>query len=178
MPVDHAAHALVKGGSGLAWLLAAGAAYFVWLAAMAVFTGGTLAVEHRWMDGSRVALEVAPWRWAVPFVGATVLYGFGTALALVSRHPWRWLAGGAVAYVFLNAWTAAMNAGTPVHDLTEALWEGRYGLWTVISGLVSESNDYSWNYVPRFGAWATASGLWLGAAAAAVLAAAKRQARG
>src|SRR5215208_3767222 len=31
MPVDHSAHALIKSGSGLAWLMAAGAVYLVWL---------------------------------------------------------------------------------------------------------------------------------------------------
>lgn len=179
MPVEHGTHALAKGGSGLAWLLAAGAGYFAWLTAMAFFTGGRLGMEWTWISGTRQLQEVAAWRWVVPFVGAAVLYGFGTALALVSRFPWRWVAGGVVGLVFLNAWDAAVQGTTPVHDLLDALWEGRYGLWTLVSGLSPDVwEEHSWNYVPHFGRWVTASALWLGAAASAVLAAARFQPRG
>jgi len=112
MPVAHDRHALTKSLSGLGWLLVAGAAYLAWLAGMALATGGTLATESRFAYGGWLTLDVAPWRWLVPFVGATALYGFGTALALASRFPWRWVAGSVVGFVFLVAWAEAVHAAT------------------------------------------------------------------
>jgi hypothetical protein len=187
MPVDHAGHALSKALSGWVWLMAAVSAYMGWLGVMALATGGDIGVERLWGEHGREFHAVAAWRWLVPFVAATILYLFGTALALASRHPWRWLGGAAVGYVFLLAWTAALNGGgTPLHDGIEAAWGGRYGLRTAITGLVARPGAYgangmfagSWGMLPSFGAWVSASALWLAGALGVATLAARRQPRG
>jgi hypothetical protein len=187
MPVDHAGHALAKAVSGWAWLVAAVGAYMAWLGVMALATGGEIGVEMGWGKHQRELHAVAAWRWLVPFVGATILYLFGTALALASRHPWRWLGGAAVGYVFLLAWTAALDGGrTPLHEAIETAWGGRYGLRTAITGLTARPDAYgasgmfagSWGILPSFGAWVSASALWLAGALGIAALAAHRQPRG
>jgi hypothetical protein len=188
MPVDHAGHALARALSGWAWLVAAIGAYMAWLGVMAIFTGGGFAVESRW-EGHRgmVVSAVAAWRWLVPFAGATILYLFGTALALASRHPWRWLAGGAVGFVFLTAWAASLGGRTPLHEAIETLWAGEYGLRTAISGLSPNPSGYgshglfyvgAWGMIPSLGAWIAAAALWLAGALGIAALAARRQPRG
>ena len=187
MPVDHADHAMAKALSGWAWLVAAMGAYAAWLAAMALVTRGNFAVESGWVNGSRTYDAVAAWRWLVPFAGATILYLFGTALALASRHPWRWLGGGAVGFVFLAAWAASIGGRTPLHELVETLWGAEYGLRTAVTGLSPDGHSHqprglfhlgSWGLEPAFGAWASAAALWLAASLGAAALAARRQPRG
>jgi hypothetical protein len=183
MPVDHADHAMARTFSGWAWLVAAIGGYVAWLALMAVATGGEVGVETR----GEITDAVAGWRWLVPFGGATILYLFGTALALASRHPWRWLGGGAVGFVFLAAWAASIGGHTPLHGLIETLWGGEYGLRTAITGLSPDGHSYdprglfylgSWGLEPVFGAWVSAAALWLAGALGAATLAAHRQPRG
>ena len=183
MPVDHARHALTKSLSGWAWLMAAISVYFLWVAGMAVFTGGDLGWEKSW-NGYRYGPNPIPlWRWLVPVGGATVLYLFGTALALASRHPWRWLAGGVVGYVFLQAWRGVAHGVTPLHDLLRWLWEGRLGLRTVLTGtsIGWRQNPYiefPYQVYPDLPGWAMATTLWLAAAGGAAVLAARFQPRG
>jgi hypothetical protein len=187
MPVDHADHAMAKTFSGWAWLVAAVGGYVAWLAVMAVATGGELGVETRWGTTGKISETVAGWRWMVPFAGATILYLFGTALALASRHPWRWLGGGAVAFVFMAAWAASIGGRTPLHELIETLWVGEYGLRTAITGLSPDRYEEtshglfylgSYGLEPAFGGWVSAAALWLAGALGAATLAAHRQPRG
>jgi len=188
LPVDHADHALAKALSGWAWLMAAIGGYVAWLGLMALATGGDLGVESRWGMHGRVYDDVAAWRWLVPFAGATILYLFGTALALASRHPWRWLGSAAVGYVFLAAWTAVLDGRrTPLHSMLQAVWGGTYGLRTALTGLAPLPGAYhphglfyagSWGIAPSPGAWIGAAALWTAGALAVATLAAHRQPRG
>ncbi len=186
MPVNHADHALAKALSGWAWLMTAVVAYMAWLGVMALATGGEIGVERLWGDRRRELHAVAAWRWLAPCVGATILYLFGTALALVSRHPWRWLGGAAVGYVFLKMQPSPTGGDlSPLHVAFWHISEGRYGFSTVISGLARHPVPYDgsgefgpWAMGPSPGAWVSASALWLAASLGAAILAAHRQPRG
>lgn len=160
MPVDHVAHALLKTGAGAVWALAAAAGYAGWMVALVVVTGGDLE------SGRGAAFQ-----WLGPLVGGAALYLLASAVALVARQPWRWLAGGLVGWVLVHALSTGIPALRPIADLASLLWEGPLGLLTVLTGEVR-----TWSF-PRveLGAWLLASGLWLAGAAGALVAALHRQ---
>jgi hypothetical protein len=168
MPVDRVAHALSRVASGWVWLMAASAVYAGWLVGLSAATSG-LEVSGRGTD--------APWVWVAPYVGATVLYGFGSAIALVARHPWRWMAGGVVGFAVVSTMASAMPALQPLVDLVQVLWSGRFGLFTVITGMI----DHVWDYgervrlIPDLPAWLASVAVWGTASLAAVLTAARHQ---
>lgn len=159
MPVDHGAHAIAKGAAGLAWTLAGVVAFFGWMGLLTVITDGR--VEN-----------VDAWRWLAPFAGATIMYLLGSALTLATSRPWRWLGGGAVAFVFINAFRGN-DATRPLADLADSIFTGHYGLSTVLTGLVD--SPIHRGLVADFGAWLTATFLWLAAAISVFLWAAYRQ---
>lgn len=158
MPVDHGQHAMMRTGAGLAWALAGVTAFFAWIGLLSVATGGGVA-------------SVEPWQWAAPFVGATVLYLLGSALTLVTSHPWRWLGGGLVAFFFLGAFRA-VEALQPLVDAIGSILSGRYGLFTLLTGTVE---NVMGRMVPDVGAWLASAGIWLVAAIVALVWAANRQ---
>jgi hypothetical protein len=161
MPVGHGAHAVARGAAGLAWTLAAVAAFFGWMGLLSVIT-----------DGGVEPVEV--WRWAAPFAGATVLYLLGSALTLATSRPWRWLGGAAVGYLFLGAFRA-VDAASLLTEAVDAVVSGRYGITTVITGLVATVGFMRPPTEPNVGAWLTATFLWLAAAVSLFLWAAYRQ---
>jgi len=165
MPVDQAGHAMMRTGAGLAWTLAGVAAFFAWIGLLSVTTGGDV-------------VSAAPWQWVAPFAGATVFYLIGSALTLVTSHPWRWLGGSAIAFVFLNVFRA-VDSTRPLVEAIDSLLTGRYGLFTLLTGLVRGGGAAieSW-MVPDFGAWLTSVGIWLVAAVGAFVWAAHRQPEG
>jgi hypothetical protein len=160
MPVDQAGHAMMRTGAGLAWVLAGVAAFFAWIGLLTVVTGGDVEAAE-------------PWQWAAPFAGATVLYLFGSALTLVTSHPWRWLGGSAVAFLFLNAFRA-VDALRPLVEAIDSILTGRYGIFTLLTGLVQNHSVHAW-MTPDLGAWVTSVGIWLVAAVGAFVLAAYRQ---
>ncbi|HEX8692959.1 MAG TPA: hypothetical protein VF746_11095 [Longimicrobium sp.] len=168
MPVPHGPHALLKSASGLLWLLAAVVGYLAWLGVMAVATGGDIGRSYYGPHGYIPTW----WRWAAIFTGAVTMYGLGTALALRTVHPWRWLAGGAFGYLVLSAWNATSNGENPLYHVVRSLWSGRYGLGTALTGIAR-----GWGYHYGFGAstWLTAAWLWLGIAVAVAVIAAYNQ---
>jgi hypothetical protein len=147
MPVEHGPHAIARGAAGLAWTLAGVAAFFAWVGALSVVTGG--GVDN-----------VEPWQWLGPFAGATVTYLLGSALTLVTSRPWKWLGLGGVGYFFLNAF----RWSTPsLVEPVDSLLSGYYGLSTVLTGLVHhevQPHGKPW-IVPDAGAWLTATFLWM-----------------
>ena len=155
MPVDRAQHAFARGGAGLAWTLAAVAAFFGWMLMLTLLTGGR-------SDAAE------PWQWLAPFAGATVMYLFGSALTLLTAHPWRWLGGGAVGFLFLNVLGAGDRTG-PLSRLLREVMFGDFGVGRLITGVSPPALS------PGFGAWLTSVWIWLVAALAAFLFAAHRQ---
>jgi hypothetical protein len=160
MPVSHAAHAAARSLSGLAWTLAGVGAYFAWLGAMTAATGGQVRSE-------------SPYLWVVPFTAATVMYLLGSALTLATTHPWRWLGGGFVGYLFLGA--LPMGDGTrSLFDVVNTVVTGRYGFTTVISGQ-SPVPWRSYAHHADASVWLAATWLWLAMAVTLFAWAAYRQ---
>jgi hypothetical protein len=160
MPVSHAAHAVMRSLSGLAWMLAGVAAYFSWLWALSAATGGSAGFYK-------------PYLWVVPFVAATVMYLFGSALTLATTHPWRWLGGTVVGYMFLNA-LRSPHGSRSIADSVNLVMEGRFGLFTMISGW-SPSPVRHYLQVDNASVWLAATWLWLAIAVVAFAFAAFRQ---
>jgi hypothetical protein len=163
MPVDQAWHALAKVISGWAWYLAAAAVYVGWLLAMAGMTGGS-----PFGYGGRT---VPLWAFLPPIVGGSVLYFGVSAVALVARQPWRWLAGAGVAWVMIRVMGEAMPAMEPLAELAEALWEGPWGALTLVTGQA----ERWWQHGLDFAAWVQTTVLWGAAALGGLLWAARRQ---
>jgi len=161
MPVGHGEHAVARGAAGLAWTLAAVAAFFGWMGLLSGITGG--GVE-----------PVEAWQWVAPFAGATVLYLLGSALTLATSRPWRWLGGAAVGYLFLGAFRA-VDAASALTDAVDAVVSGRYGITTVITGLIRHTEYMGHPMLADAGTWLTATFLWLAAALSLFFWAAYRQ---
>jgi hypothetical protein len=159
MPVDHVSHATARSAAGLAWTLAGVAAFFGWMALLSGITGGVVEANQTW-------------QWIAPFTGAAVLYLLGSALTLVTAHPWRWLGGGFVGYVFLNA-MRGLEVTVPLIDLVNSILGGRFGLLTLLTGVVGGRT-----LVSDAGTWMVATFAWLLASIAVFLWAARRQPEG
>lgn len=159
MPVSHAAHAVARTAAGLAWTLAATVGFFAWLGLLSALTGGAVSVD-------------APWRWMAPFAGVTVMYLLGSALTLTTSHPWRWLGGSVVGYVFVNVFRGVTSTA-PLVDTVNAALQGRYSLRTVLTGMAQAGGK--WRLQPDFGVWLTATWIWLAVAVAVFLWSAHRQ---
>jgi hypothetical protein len=160
MPVGHGAHAAMRGLGGLAWTLGAVAAYFTWLGVMSALSGGEVEAAERW-------------QWMVPFTGAAVMYLLGSALTLVTAHPWRWLGGTVVGYLFLSTLRAADGTRPLSETVSSVVW-GRYGLATVASGLTAEPG-HPWMHSANASLWMLATWMWLAIAITAFLYASYRQ---
>ncbi|HEX6751801.1 MAG TPA: hypothetical protein VF092_31190 [Longimicrobium sp.] len=171
MPVDRGVHAVTRGLAGLVWMLAAMGAYYAWLGGVTLAVGGWVRPD-------------AAYRWAAPVAGAVVLYLVGTALALRAAHPWRWLGGGAVGYLFLKLMSEPDRDFAPFR-MVDGVLRGRYGLFTVLEGRtpmqfrgVSTWGGHEFTYTVRVadgGVWLTSVWLWLGLALALFVWAAYRQ---
>jgi hypothetical protein len=157
MPVDHASHAMVKAFAGWSWLAAVLGVYLTWVVGMAIGTGGEV--------------DYVGWRWIAPVTAATILYTMVTALSLVARHPWRWLAAGPVGYTAISAMANAMPALRPLEALIDSLFDGRYGLLRVITGL---DGNGPWQSPLGFGEWLAITLAWGAAAGTALLVASRR----
>jgi len=171
MPVDRGVHALSRGLAGLVWMLAAVGAYYAWLGGVTMAVGGWARYDMAY-------------RWAAPVVGAVVLYLIGSALTLRAAHPWRWLGGGAVGYLFLKLMAESDRDFAP-YGMVNAVLRGRYGVLTVLDGRtpmqfrgVSPWDGHVFTYMARVAngaVWLTSVWLWLALAAALFVWAAYRQ---
>jgi len=160
MPVNHGAHAVMRALSGLVWTLGATLAYFAWFGVASALTGGH--VDHE-----------AWWLWLTPFAGVAVTYLLGSALTLVTAYPWRWMGGGMVAYLFLNA--LRMADGTrPLAELVDGVLWGRYGIGTVATGY-SPVDGNRWAHHANASVWLLSTWLWLAVAISVFLYASYRQ---
>jgi len=159
MPVARSTHAMLRAGAGLVWTLLGVGIYLAWLGAL---DGG--------FDG-----RAPPWQWLAPFVGAAVLYLFGTALTLLASHPWRWVGGAAVAFVALVS-MSHVGGLRPLWDTVSYLLSGHMGIQTVLTGDVHDLTIPEWDpYLPVLSTWLKAASLWLAAGVGAFLLAAHRQ---
>jgi hypothetical protein len=154
MPVDPALHALAKAFAGWSWLMAALGGYLVWAGLVTAGTGGEI--------------EYLGWRWMAPLAAAGILYTAVTALALVARHPWRWIAGLGVGYAVISSLAYAMPALRPLESLMDALLDGPFGIKTVMSGREAG------HWPIAFAAWLGLTAAWAAGAAGALYAGLRR----
>lgn len=219
LPVGHGRHALLRIAAGWAWTILLLMAAMLGLLVIALATGGSFgANEQRLVATGGEAATAAQgvivpmpeahelrlihfttpwWQWAAPFVGATALYLFGSALALWSRHPWRWVIGITVAFLLVANIAAELQALRWLNDAMVALLIGPYGLETLVTGYsdtvvqlagteglspgdlpgtrVSRQGLLQvWRGIPSPGRWAATAALWLGSGALALWAAGRR----
>ena len=192
LPVGRAPNTLVKVAAGWGWLMVFVAAFLLWAAVLARVTGGELSLgdtrfplrelpdgvaatpadffRHRW--------PVPAWLWIVPFTAATAAYLLGSVAALLSEHPWRWIAGFIVGWLLLAVLGHAWG-----HAITEAVRVGRYGLEVLVTGsdclttIVATPTGGQVRtgvFVPDPARWAQATALWIALGLAMTLAAARR----
>lgn len=194
LPVDRGWHQLAKSGSGWLWFMGSIAAYLLWGIVLALLSGSDPSLSREVVylgdlpgrmteESWRVIESRAPlWQWALPFVAGTATYLAGTAAALLSRHPWRWLAGAVIGYLLVLGILEAAGQRAAV-ELWASLVKGPYGLEVLMTG-----NADHWVEVPRPGSralwwqvnqpdlrsWLTAAAIWTGAAGLAALYATRR----
>ena len=181
MPLSAPAHALLKVAAGWAWLMAGVAVFSVGMIATALVAESILGdapvpVRLRGGDGEA-------WLWIVPFTGVSITYLAGSALALTTRHPSRYLLLGTVAIVATSIAIGKLVGAMVVIDPVETLFEGRLGLGAAIAGVVStwrrfaaESGSMTTGLtMPDLDRWIPAMLLWLSLALGAVVLAAYRR---
>ena len=183
-PVERARHALMRVTGGWFWLMVAVAVLLLWSVGIPLLSGGAL-VEPRlflvapFTDPRPLALptvlwSIPWWLWLVPFPAATTFYLFTSALFLATPHPMRWVAGSVLGIFFLVFLTEWANLAW-IADVTEAplwaLFEGRYGLSTLVTGATSAVDGVDrltgesmpqFVGLPTFGRWVVSAGLWIG----------------
>jgi hypothetical protein len=114
------------------------------------------------------------WFWMVPFPAATAFYLLTSALFLATRHPERWIAGtflGIFLLASLADWINLLWFLEPVAFVLESLFDGRYGLSTLVTGVTSAvagvdlpTGESMPMFVglPTFGRWVLCATLWIG----------------
>ena len=113
LPVDRRTDALARAFAGWVWLMGVVMLSALWLLAVSVLTGGSVAAEESlrlissparadsFQAGGALdagAVQIVQWTptpllWLVPFAGATGVYLMASAMALGIRRPVRWAAG-------------------------------------------------------------------------------------
>lgn len=219
LPLEQWRHALLRVAAGWVWTVVLLLCAMLWLLVIALATGGSLGTDEQRLlaIGGEAATAaqgtIVPmpephelrlmhfttqwWQWAAPFVGTTALYLYGSALALWSRHPWRWVIGIAVAILLIGNIGAELQALRWLSDAVLALLIGPYGLETLVTGyndtvvqlagtegltsadlqgtrLSSHGLLQVWRGIPSPDRWAATAALWLGPGAVALWAAGRR----
>jgi hypothetical protein len=152
MPVNPAHHTLAKVAAGWLWALAAAAVF--------VFQVATIGGIMAWMAGTSVEYPRA-WEWAAVFTTASIAYLLGSAAAVGSEHPWRWIAGLFFGVLIGKELMDAFGFDV-VEELLERIATGHHGLSAAIWGdLRSAANG-------GIAQWIGASIIWGALAIAAV----------
>ncbi|HEX8671857.1 MAG TPA: hypothetical protein VF710_08220 [Longimicrobium sp.] len=202
LPVDRRRHALSKVLAGWVWLMAAVAFFILWLAVLALASGGSfLGEETRQLasatDGVANAVyftmtRTIRWRtqpvlWIVPFTAATGTYLLASALGLGVRHPLRWIAGVVLAFflvvVALEATHTVRFSMGPAR-LVSSIYNGPYGLDALLTARTESLRTEMflgngkrvpvWLGLPHLGQWAAATVGWMLGGLVALWAAASR----
>lgn len=162
LPVRRPVHDLTRAGGGALLFLAASA------------LGLSVAFVAHLLLGGRFALGDAA-VWGVIVLGIVVSYLLGTIPALVSAHPFRWVIGTVLGYVFLGgllevsaerwSWLAGLEGAV------KSVWNGAYGLEAALHAplVVSLSPRVGESFSPGPRGGVLALFLWIVLAAAAVV---------
>lgn len=146
LPVERVQHTLTKVGTGWVFLMLLVAAYVLFLLGLwanSVFIAG---------EESRVSAQL--WEWIVPFTAATVAYLVVSAIVVGSDHPWRWVFGVAVVFLFVFAMLSAVNLDA-VRDAFTGSLTGAYGFNAAVFGQVEAG------HAPSVARWLGATGVWM-----------------
>lgn len=203
MPVDRRQHALLKVCAGWMCLMLVIGIFMLWLLALAVLTGGNIVAPQELLllpssvvppagalnaaDLRTVSWTPMPSLWLAPFTAATGTYLMGSALALGSRFPLRWLIG-----LFLGSLLMSLT-GTVAHvdwlrfapgRMIEIVHESRFGLDALMTArteslktaitLSGGKTASVWRALPDLRDWILATLLWFGIGIVALWAAASR----
>lgn len=202
LPVDRRRHALAKVYAGWVWLMAAVAFFVLWLAVLALASGGSfLAEETRQLLPASgfpsgrfdpASLRTVRWKtqpvlWIVPFTAATGAYLLSSALALGVRHPLRLIAGVVLAFflvvIAMEVTSTARYTLEPARLLSK-IYNGPYGFDALITArteslrteahLAGGARVPVWYGLPDLGDWAAATVGWTLGGLVALWAAASR----
>ena len=202
LPVGRRRHALAKVAAGWVWLMAAIAFFTLWLAVLALATGGSfLGVEPRELLPSYevppgvldpATLRTVQWTprpvlWIVPFTAATGTYLLSSALALGVKHPLRWIVGVVLAFLLLVIGLEATNTirlSMGPSRLLSSAYHGPYGFDALLTArteslrteavLANGGRIAVWRGLPHLGQWAAATAGWTLGGLLALWAAASR----
>lgn len=133
MPVERRKHVLIRVCAGAVWALGLAAAVVLLFNLLALAAGSPM-------------IGAAIWQWLVPLGSVATTYLLGSALVVALRHPLRWSAGLALAFVLLTAFDLV----TFPRPMTQALVSGDLGLEPILTGGASST------------AWAVALLFWFG----------------
>jgi hypothetical protein len=159
MPMARTPHALTKLLAGWAWLMVGVAIYVLYIA-------GLTALMNTITGAVRIGSPVPAWQWAIPFTAATVAYLFGSAAAIGSDHPMRWIGGSWIGFFMIIIFLEALTM-PEVKRALMSIVEGDYGIGAVAVG----GNKGA-------GAWAVATLLWSAIGTALIGIALRRRAEG
>jgi hypothetical protein len=199
LPVDRRLHALVRVAAGWAWLMGTVALFVAWLLTLALATGGNVLGEETRsvlpsfsfgiaaFDPSavqRVRQPPTPLFWLVPFTAATTAYIFASGVALGTRHPARWMAGVTLAFLLVVAIADAVQAGSSLERVLDAVFRGPYGIDMLLTArteslqvsatLTTGESVVLWRALPNVAQWATTTALWMSVGAVLLWLAASR----
>jgi len=133
MPVERRKHILIRVCAGAVWALGLAAAVVLLFNLLALAAGSP-------------TIGTGVWQWLVPLGSVATAYLLGSALVVALRHPLRWSAGLALAFVLLTAFDLVAFP----RPMTQALVSGDLGLEPVLTGGASSA------------AWAVALLFWFG----------------
>lgn len=163
LPVDRRRLALTKVFAGWVWLMTALVLLMVWQTLLAAVSG---------VAGA----ETVP---ILALSGTTALYLLGSALVLGLRHPLRWMFAALLLVALLTNVAEILGRNEQGQwriftwfPLVQWAVYGPYGVQTLLrsSGLFSATNTAgaTWQSLPGFVQWASATFIWIGAAFAAL----------
>ena len=162
MPVPRATHAAAR-SFGFVWLLI-GVLLFLIIVRATSWAMNTIV-------GVWPERRVPGVAWLAAFSAASVAFAIGSAIAIGSRYPWRWLIGLIVASTLVGR--LLDDAGsTAVANFANEIMSGPAGLEVVLSGQYTETGTLLlWATTAR---WAATTSLWLVATLPLLVFAARR----
>ncbi len=196
LPVPHARHALAKIAAGWLWLIGVLAVGMLAFCGAALLAGGELGIEvtrpvlanPEVFPSTGPEVVSVPWstpgyQWLMPFTGGSVMYLFGSALWVGTRHPLRW----ALVVWLTGLFLAGFFDLTQVEPIERFAEDGIQGFDTMLTsgyetlrtGIRRPEGGWiiAWTALPTLGSWATATVFWILAGLVAVLAAVRRHRR-
>jgi hypothetical protein len=161
LPIRRSQHVFSKALSGWTIIIGFVLAVIVWYA-----------VATRGLVFERLSFDGQLWFWAIPFVAGSLGYVLGTIAVIETDQPWICLLS-VLFLLFAYVGVTELNHLEPVIVLERSfltIVEGRYGMWTLISGYQGWQNPTA--ATADSGTWGAAALLWIAPALIVLLLAA------